>query len=265
LALRLPVGGAFWGLILLLYPLGRASSTQIWIAGIFVGTIGILLLLGLQWVAMATQGTWIRGRGVLIIIFYIIKFIGFSYAAADDPSNGFFLSMLGFTFGVGFCEELCKALPLLWHYKKTPVGVRGARRPRCGRLGPGGRDWVRRQRGDHLFVRLLQRDLDGRHLRGALRLLRRASRHLERHKCAVPLEESADFDGIGEWYGWFIPLFKTLGLSMVLHGLYDTLLKREMEVGALLAAVASFALFFWLYERTVREEARFAPAAAGAA
>src|SRR4029078_8724068 len=81
--------GAFWGLILLLFPLGKASSKQIWIAGIFVGTIGILLLLGLQWTAMATQGTWIRGRGILVILFYIIKFIGYSYQAADDPSNGF--------------------------------------------------------------------------------------------------------------------------------------------------------------------------------
>ncbi|MBI3857395.1 MAG: PrsW family intramembrane metalloprotease, partial [Planctomycetes bacterium] len=124
--------GAFWGLILLLYPLGRASSKEIWAAGLFVGTVGILLLLGLQYVASWTQGTWIRGRSIIVIIFYIVKFIGFSYRAALDPTNNFFLSMLGFTFGVGLCEELCKALPLLWHFKKTSgrradtLDVRGA-------------------------------------------------------------------------------------------------------------------------------------------
>jgi len=75
----------------------------------------------------------------------------------------------------------------------------------------------------------------------------------------------AEFDGIDTWYDWFLPLLKMLGASMVLHGLYDTLLKREVEVGALLTAVASFALFFWLYERTVREEAQLAPSAAPAA
>ncbi|HVE43060.1 MAG TPA: PrsW family glutamic-type intramembrane protease [Planctomycetota bacterium] len=257
--------GAFWGLILLLYPLGKATSKQIWFAGLFVGTIGILLLLGLQWTAMYTQGTWIRGRGIIVILFYIIKFIGFSYAAADDPSNGFFLSMLGFTFGVGFCEELCKALPLLWHYKKTQsasaaLDVRGAVVwGLAAGIGFGVSEGITYSSdyyngistGGIYVVRFVSCV--------ALHAIWSATNALFLWK------NQADFDGIGEWYGWFIPLFKTLGLSMVLHGLYDTLLKREMEVGALLAAVASFALFFWLYERTVREEARFAPAAAGAA
>jgi RsiW-degrading membrane proteinase PrsW (M82 family) len=254
--------GAFWGLILLLYPLGKASSKQIWFAGIFVGTIGILLLLGLQWTAFATQGTWIRGRGVLVLLFYIIKFIGFSYAAANDPSNGFLLSMLGFTFGVGFCEELCKALPLLWHYKKTDsasaaLDVRGAVVwGLAAGIGFGVSEGITyssdyyngMSTGGIYVVRFVSCV--------ALHAVWSATNALFLWK------NQTDFDGIDEWYGWFIPLFKTLGLSMVLHGLYDTLLKRGMEVGALLAAVASFALFFWLYERTVREESRLAPAAA---
>jgi RsiW-degrading membrane proteinase PrsW (M82 family) len=254
--------GAFWGLILLLFPLGKASSKQIWIAGIFVGTIGILLLLGLQWVAMVTQGTWIRGRGILVILFYIIKFIGYSYQAADDPSNGFLLSMLGFTFGVGFCEELCKALPLLWHFKKAgsasqALDVRGAVVwGLAAGIGFGVSEGITyssdyyngMSTGGIYVVRFVSCV--------ALHAVWSATNALFLWK------SQADFDGIDTWYGWFVPLLKTLGLSMVLHGLYDTLLKREMEIGALLAAVASFALFFWLYDRTVREETRLAPAAA---
>jgi RsiW-degrading membrane proteinase PrsW (M82 family) len=254
--------GAFWGLILLLYPLGKASSKQIWIAGVFVGTIGILLLLGVQWTAMATQGTWIRGRGVLTILFYIIKFIGFSYRAALDPENGFILSMLGFTFGVGFCEELCKALPLLWHYKRAAsasaaLDVRGAVVwGLAAGIGFGVSEGI---------------TYSSDHYNG----ISTGSIYVVRFVSCVALhavwsatnalfiwKSQADFDGIDTWYDWFIPLFKVLGLSMVLHGLYDTLLKRDMEVGALLAAVISFALFFWLYERSVREESHPVPAAA---
>jgi len=116
-----------WGAILLLYPLGNATSGQLWRIGIFTGTVGILLLLGIQYVAAYTQGLVIVGRSVLVILFYILKFIGFSYRAAMDPSNGFLMSMLGFTFGVGLCEELFKALPLIWHYRrKATLDLRGA-------------------------------------------------------------------------------------------------------------------------------------------
>ena len=37
------------------------------------------------------------------------------------------MSFVGFTCGVGLCEELCKALPLLWHYRsEASMGWRGA-------------------------------------------------------------------------------------------------------------------------------------------
>jgi RsiW-degrading membrane proteinase PrsW (M82 family) len=42
----------------------------------------------------------------------VVQFIGFSYSAAADPENGFMLSFVGFTIGVGFCEEFCKIMPV---------------------------------------------------------------------------------------------------------------------------------------------------------
>src|SRR5262249_24900828 len=85
--------------------------------GLLTATIGILLLVLFQFIAGWSQGVWITGRSILVLIFYFIKLIGFSYRAALDPENGFLLSFVGFTLGVGFCEEVCKTLPLLWLYR----------------------------------------------------------------------------------------------------------------------------------------------------
>ena len=43
-----------------------------------------------------------------------------SVGAANDPSNGFTLSFLGFTCGVGLCEEMTKAIPVLVRTKSIP-------------------------------------------------------------------------------------------------------------------------------------------------
>ena len=53
-------------------------------------------------------------------------------------------------------------------------------------------------------------------------------------------------------FGWdtilsFVVFY--LGIAMVLHGLYDTLLKQELEVAALAVAAASFGWWSWLLYR----------------
>ena len=56
-----------------------------------------------------------------------MKLIGFSYRCALDPNNGFLASFFGFTFGVGLCEEVCKAFLLLVHFKgKGSLNYEGA-------------------------------------------------------------------------------------------------------------------------------------------
>jgi len=105
--------GAFFGLMMFLFDRGSAKAKSLLFTGVFTGTVGIILLLVLQFVAEHTQGWWIRGRSIIVLIFYIIKFIGYSYYAAEDPNNGFAASFFGYTFGVGLCEELVKAIPLI--------------------------------------------------------------------------------------------------------------------------------------------------------
>ena len=110
-----------------LFPAEKKTPIHLLLVGLGTGTLGILLLLGFQFMAGATQGVWLRGRSVIVLLFYIAKFIGWSYASASDPDSNFLLSFIGFTCGVGLCEELCKALPLLMYFRRdVQMGWRGA-------------------------------------------------------------------------------------------------------------------------------------------
>src|SRR5581483_11748661 len=91
---------AFWAFFVALFPAERKTPVHLLLVGLCTGTIGIVLLLGFQYLAGATQGVWLRGRSVILILFYIAKFIGWSYASAEDPNSNFFLSFVGFTCGV---------------------------------------------------------------------------------------------------------------------------------------------------------------------
>jgi RsiW-degrading membrane proteinase PrsW (M82 family) len=104
---------AFLGLILLAFHRGQVNPLHIVLIGLCTATFGIVFLFSVQWMASATDGIFIRGNWILMLIFYFVKFVGFSYGAADDPSNGFLLSFIGFTFGVGLCEEFTKAMPVI--------------------------------------------------------------------------------------------------------------------------------------------------------
>jgi hypothetical protein len=51
------------------------------------------------------------------------------------------------------------------------------------------------------------------------------------------------------WYEWLLHLVLLVSVPMTLHGLYDTLLKRELTPWALLVAVASFGWLIFMIER----------------
>lgn len=262
--------GAFWGFIHFTYPRGNSTPKGMWAVGLFTGTVGIFLLLAVQWCAAYTSGVWVRGGGLLTIIFYILKFIGFSYRSALDPDTGFILSMLGFTFGVGLCEELCKALPLLWSFRRA-----------------------RQMNGTLARQHLL--DLNGAVLWGlaagigfgvsegityagdyyngistggiyVVRFVSCVALHASWSGASAALiwKKQYELDEADNFYAWILPVLKLLAISMVLHGLYDTLLKRDMEAWALITAMASFGWFFWLHDRTIKEEEKDEEAAAGA-
>jgi hypothetical protein len=63
------------------------------------------------------------------------------------------------------------------------------------------------------------------------------------------------------WYNLLFQLVITISIAMTLHGLYDTLLKKDQEVLAFLVALASFAWFVYQVESMRRSDpiARKAP------
>jgi RsiW-degrading membrane proteinase PrsW (M82 family) len=175
-----------------------------------------------------------------------VKFIGFSYRAALNPENGFWASFFGFTCGVGLCEELCKAIPVLIFLRgNTHAGWRAA----ClvglaSGVGFGVSEGITYSSDSYNGVAT-----------GLTYLVRFAS-CVALHAAwagAVGLLMSQNQDYLGDGgfdasdAGYFLVYY--LSLAMVLHGLYDTLLKKDYELWALSIAAVSFGWLAWLVWR----------------
>jgi RsiW-degrading membrane proteinase PrsW (M82 family) len=239
-AIALLAALVFWEFILVIQPMGNSTSRQLWAVGIFTGTIGILMLIIIT----------IAGVLAAILNVPVLKYIGYSYGAATDPANGFVASMVGFTIGVGFLEELCKALPLYWHYRKSAtLDARGAVVWGLGTgIGFGVSEGIS-------YSGTFYNGISG----GGIYLVRFIScvslHAIWSATVAILIWKRQErIHSLDKFYQWFPILFATLSISMVIHGFYDTCLKKEYGVAALAAALFSFALFFWLYDRACREE-----------
>jgi RsiW-degrading membrane proteinase PrsW (M82 family) len=243
-------GGVFFTLILFLFPLGTANPRDLLLVGIFTATLGILFLLAVQYAAMFTRGSIVYGRSVLVIIFWILKFIGFSYDSALRPDSNFVLSFFGFTFGVGLCEEVCKAIPLLYHYRRS--GGMGWQAALLWGLASGAGFGISEgityssdyyngiHTGDIYVVRFVSCV--------ALHAIWTASVAITIYKNQGLLQ------GEVEWGPWALALVRMVAIPMILHGLYDTLLKMEITAAALLVALVSFCWLAFQIESTRRQE-----------
>ena len=54
-----------------------------------------------------------------------------------------------------------------------------------------------------------------------------------------------DYEQVEDAGGFALFMLRMMAVPMVLHGLYDTLLKKDMNVWALVVALMSFAWFAW--------------------
>jgi RsiW-degrading membrane proteinase PrsW (M82 family) len=226
----------FMAFFLLLSAHKTAEPLHLLGIGLFTATIGILLLLTLQLLANWSQGIWLHGGGIVTIIFYIVKLIGFSYRAALDPSNGFFLSFLGYTLGVGFCEEVCKALPLLWHYRSP--SDQGWRTAFLWGLASGAGFGISE---GITYAGNYYNGISGADIY-VVRFISCVALHaLWTGSVGIMLQQKQGLiQGEMAWHEYIPRLVVIVGVPMVLHGLYDTLLKKDMNAGALAVAVLSF-------------------------
>lgn len=236
--------GAFLGLIMVMFPGANVAPGKLLLYGVITGTVGIVLLLGFQFVAEVTQGIHLRRvRGIVGLLFYVVKFIGFSYRCATDGETGFALSFVGFTCGVGLCEELCKALPVAFYLAASrDVDWRTA----CvlglaSGIGFGVSEGI-------MYSADYYNGLSG----GLTYLVRFAScvtlHAVWASSVALLMYNNQDYLPGHADAGWdallsFLVFY--LGIAMVLHGLYDTLLKQHLEIAALGIAASSFGWWAW--------------------
>ncbi|HVJ86813.1 MAG TPA: PrsW family glutamic-type intramembrane protease, partial [Caulifigura sp.] len=234
----------FLGLILAAWPDEEVRPRFLVGMGLLTGTVGIALLLGFQLVAEVTQHFNLRGGGVVALLFYIVKFIGFSYRCAIDSSIGFGLSLMGFTLGVGLCEELCKAVPVvLYLYSDQRHTWRGATVVGfASGIGFGVSEGV--SYSAEMYNGVVSP------ITYAVRFLSCVALHSIWAGIVALLMYGGETNmGEIEWDDVLTFIVKYLGIAMVLHGLYDVLLKFDHELFALGIAVASFVWLLSLIHR----------------
>jgi RsiW-degrading membrane proteinase PrsW (M82 family) len=232
-------GGAtllFFTFLLALSLEGSASPRQLLAVGLFTATAGLLFLLCVQALAEWTQGVIVIPRSIVGILFWVLKLIGFSYRAALDPENGFFLSFLGYTLGVGLCEEICKALPVIFKYRRPNEQTwRGAYLwGLASGAGFGLAEGV-------MYAGNYYNGISGAEIYFVRYLSCVALHALWTGSAAITVHQKQHlFQQEMAWHDWFVRCVAVVAVPMVLHGLYDTLLKKEMNALALAVAVVSF-------------------------
>lgn len=239
--------GLFFGLALMLLPAASTKPLHVFYTGLFTGTAGVLLLLAVQFIASGMRGQIIIPRSIIGLVFLLLKGIQLSYDAANNPNSNFFLSALGFTFGVGLCEELCKALPLLWHYRtRARLDWRGA----ClwgflSGVGFGISEaimYAGHYNGTQGTEIYLVRFLSCVGLHGIWASA--AGIFIYKHQDLLQKART--------WYSLFFNSVALVCVPMVLHGFYDTMLKKDMNTAALCVAVISFGWLVFQVEQARR-------------
>jgi RsiW-degrading membrane proteinase PrsW (M82 family) len=235
---HLPMALASAGLFLILALHALPSSVklkEIVLTAAFTGTLSVLLLLGLQFFGMFCC-------------------IGMFYLAAMHPDSPFGPSLLGFVFGIGFCEETIKCLPVLWKlYRRRLLSWRDS--AVIGMASGAGfgvsegilysmRYYNGLETGDIYVVRFLSTVALHTMLSGACAIIiQRKQEHL-----------IEDTDPIN----WIMTLMAIIVMPILMHGLFDALAKKEMMLGALGVAVGSFFWMAWLIRAARRRESSIA-------
>jgi RsiW-degrading membrane proteinase PrsW (M82 family) len=215
---------------------GVADARHLVAIGLFTGTVGVLFLVVVQAIAEATQNTVVVGRSLLVIFFWIAKLIGLSYRAALDPDNGFWVSFLGFTAGVGLCEEVVKIAPVLVRYRRqSDDNWRGAFLwGLASGAGFGIAEGV-------MYSAQMYNGVSGAGTY-LVRFVSCVALHaLWTGSAAIAVQQKQHLLQAAEkWHDFFAPTLVYIAVPMVLHGLYDTLLKKDYNWWALMVALASF-------------------------
>lgn len=242
--------GLFAGAILLIFRCSQKYFLSFILRGLFTATFGIILLLGFQIAADFTLGYNVTGRGLIVLLFYLVKLIGFSYRCASAADIGFLGSFFGYTVGVGLCEEICKVLPVLFGLKKN----RNISWRFCCLVGLASGVGFGVSEGVHYSSNMYNGVLPGDIY--LVRFLSCVSLHalwagasamlVFRNRNALLTSDS------------YLSAALRLALyclpSILLHGAYNTLLKFDRPALALIPAVLAFGYFLWVFNATQKTQ-----------
>jgi RsiW-degrading membrane proteinase PrsW (M82 family) len=229
-----------------LYGLAAAVGFGLLLVGMFrAGSANPLLLIGIAFM------TGTVGIGMLLLAHEFLFFADLITAVAESPESSFTFSLIGFTLGVGIFEELAKAIPViyflysggkltwragfLWGFASglgfgISEGITYA-----GELYNGITSW------EIYLVRFASCV--------ALHAIWSASSGLLLARWQDHFEKVEK-----EWYDLIWVVLMAIGVPAVLHGAYDSMLTRDMYMGALMAGLMSFAWLAWLVEDLRRKE-----------
>lgn len=230
-----------------------AKPLHIFWAGFFTATVGVFLLMAVQFLAALSTTGLIRARGILGLIVLLFLLIGISYHMALNPNTGVVASFIGFTLGVGLCEELCKAVPMLSanklgvHYSWRGAFIWG--------LASGAGFGV--AEGIHYSYDMYNGFAGlGTYL---VRFISCVALHaVWSGSVGISIQQTTQEQRDNNENPWLaaVHLGRVIAVPMVLHGLYDTLLKKDMAFLAMLTAIASYGwLAFVIYRLRDQDDA----------
>jgi len=226
---------AYWGMLSILWREKTAGPMWLLMIGVFTGTAGIIVLFLFQFAAaIATAG--VRGRSILFLLLWIV---GMSYALSSDPDANIVLSFLGYTCGVGFCEELCKALPLVYYFRNVDrTNWKGACLVGLATgIGFGISEGIHYCGDSYNGVAPM--------LTYFVRFFSCVALHaVWSSGVAMLMYSNQDYVDFDDWEGFAYFVKEYLIIAMILHGLYDTLLQKDLPFVALGIAIGSY--FWWL-------------------
>jgi RsiW-degrading membrane proteinase PrsW (M82 family) len=212
-------------------PASSNKPKPVFLAGLFTGTLGVIVLILLQ-----------SSRFICCIPLF--------YLAALHPDAPFGASLIGFVFGVGVCEEVVKCLPILWMlWRGTLLNWRDA--VIIGMASGAGfgiseallysfRYYNGIEPADIYIVRFTSSVALHTLLSGACAMMiQRKQEHLVE-----------DLDPLN----WLMTLMAIILVPILLHGLFNTLAKKHLEAGSLAVAVGSFIWLAFLIKAARRRE-----------
>lgn len=243
LALVCAVGFLFAVCICL--PKGFSRIPLMLMVGGFTGVFGVGMLMILQELALSGWGVLLGGPFAFIILM-----IGIAYRSLMNPDLPFFECMMSHIFGVGLCEEIIKALPIFIIF----LGRSRLRWHECCALGMASGIGFGIAEGV-IYAGSMYNGI-AEPLMYFVRFISCVAIHAVLCAAAALFlhrYQKLSHGGMTLLQG-FYRLVILISIPMVLHGLYDTFLTKDMDGLALAVALFSFGWLVLMIESAREKE-----------